>query len=86
MAVRKVAGRSIKTLPGFGDFEYDFYDEPSALAGQRNEAIQRWLKAIATKSTPNGKQVLLNATGEMNQVELNRIFKERDNRAIRISE
>jgi hypothetical protein len=35
---------------------------------------------------PNGKQVLLNATGEMNQVELNRIFKERDNRAIRISE
>jgi len=86
VAVRKVAGRSIKTLPGFGNFEYDFYDEPSALAGQRNEAIQRWLKAIATKSTPNGKQVLLNATGEMNQVELNRIFKARDNRAIRISE
>jgi len=85
-AVRKVAHRSIQTLPGFSGFEYDFTATPDALAAKRDEAIRRWQKAMAAKPDRTGPRLLQNAVGDMNQAELNRIFGERDHQPIRISE
>lgn len=85
-AVRKVASRSIGTLPGFAGFDFDFAGQPEEIARKRDEAIARWIGAMGGSPDRSGRHLLQNSAGEMNQAELNRIFGERNNRAIRISE
>ncbi|MFT5442255.1 MAG: hypothetical protein ACI8W3_001297 [Myxococcota bacterium] len=85
-AVRRVADQSIRSLPGFAGFEYDFVAEPQALGAKQAEAIERWKRAMAGKPNQHGPHLLQNANGDMDQSTLNRIFKMRDHQAIRISE
>ena len=44
-ATRQVAYRSIGSLPGFQDFEYDYIASRSEREGKAEEAMQRWLVA-----------------------------------------
>lgn len=86
VAVRRVAYRSIETLPGFSGFEFDFAAPQESLLEKQSEAVVRWQKAMAGQPDRSGPQLLQNARGGMNQAELKRIYAKRDHRPIRISE
>ena len=48
-AVRFNAGRSLQSLPGFEDFEYDFVGDRYALGGGRRRALDK-LKSLGLPS------------------------------------
>jgi hypothetical protein len=84
-AVRRIAGRSIETLPGFGDFAYDFA-APEAAPGKQREAVARWSRLVAGGPDRSGPHLLLDAGGEPDRAGLARLLADRDERPIRIAE
>jgi hypothetical protein len=84
-AVRRIALRSIATLPGFGDFDFDFA-APEAAPGKQREAVARWQRLVAGGPDRSGPHLLLDARGEPDRAGLGRILADRDLRPIRISE
>jgi hypothetical protein len=85
VAVRRLAERSLRTLPGFGDFRVDFVSAQDAGDKQR-EAISRWRALVAGAPDRSGPGLLMDAQGELDRDELTRLFAERDLRPIRIAE
>jgi hypothetical protein len=81
-AVRFVAHRSLKTLPGFADFEYDFV----GAAGERSAAAQRARVMWGRMPTTGNRQTLLDPTGRLLEPEFGRLLKLRDDRPIDIAE
>lgn len=41
-AVRWIAAKSLRTLPGYADFQYDFIDPPDARAAAVGRALEEW--------------------------------------------
>ena len=83
--VRYIAGRSLRRLPNFEDFEYDFIGP----AGERNSAtqrvIQQWTRDDAFQ--PNrDKRILVGPSGDLRQEEIERLLEQRDDRAVHINE
>jgi hypothetical protein len=85
VAVRRVAERSLQTLPGFADFRFDFVSAQDAGRMQR-EAFTRWGALVAGAPDRSGPGVLMDARGELDRDELKRLLSQRDTRPIRIAE
>jgi hypothetical protein len=84
-AVRFVAGQSLRALPGFQSFEYDFVASPQ----KRRQAVERALKTWRSGRSdppPNRASVLLNEQGERREVEIEKLLRHRDNDPIVIAE
>jgi hypothetical protein len=86
VAVRRLAGEAIETLPGFGDLAFDFEASPDGLQHQQREALARWRKLVARGIDRSGPEVLIDAQGTLDLEQLRAILAERDNRPIRITE
>jgi hypothetical protein len=85
VAVRRVAERSLQTLPGFADFRVDFVSTQDASRMQR-EAITRWRALVAGAPDRSGSGLLMDARGELDRDEFRRLLSQRDDRPIRIAE
>jgi hypothetical protein len=85
VAVRRLAERSLRTLPGFGDFQVDFVSTEDA-GRKQNEAITRWRALVAGGPDRSGPGLLMDARGELDRDEFTRLFSQRDDRPIRIAE
>jgi hypothetical protein len=85
-AVRFIAHRSLKRLPGFTDFDYDFSAPPVT----RPAAVQRargiWEQARTGAGRPFTRQTLLDPAGHVLDSDFQRLLKLRDDRPIDISE
>jgi predicted CXXCH cytochrome family protein len=77
-AVRFVAQRSLRGLPGFGDFEYDYLASPMRRARARGRALDRWLAAPLSALDRHGDRVLITPDGNL-QVERIAAFAARRN-------
>jgi hypothetical protein len=85
-AVRFVAHRSLKRLPGFADFEYDFIGPPSARTAAVPRARTVWEQARTGGNRPFAPQTLIDLTGHVRDADLQRLLKLRDDRPIDIAE
>ena len=86
VAVRRLAGEAIETLPGFGDFAFDFEASPDGLQRQQREALSRWRQLAAQGVDRSGPEILLDAAGTLDLEQLRAILAKRDDRPIRITE
>lgn len=84
-AVRYIAHRSLKTIPGFATFNYNYVGR----AEDRREASQRALAewgSNADRTVRDGDAVLLDAAGRLRRGTFNRLLANRDNRDLFIYE
>jgi hypothetical protein len=86
VAVRRLAARSLATLPGFGPLDFDYTASPAAVAAQQREAVARWRRLVAGGPDRSGPQLLLDARGALDGAEIDRLLAQRDPRPVRISE
>ena len=85
IAVRRLAERSLHSLPGFGDFQVDFVSSEDA-GRKQHEAITRWRALVAGGPDRSGPGLLMDARGELDRAEFTRLLSQRDDRPIRIAE
>ncbi len=85
-AVRFVAARSLRRLPGFADFEYDFLAPPGEREMRRGRAVSRWTRRSSASERPTGEAILINSRGTLQRELLTRLLGERDDRRVYLNE
>ena len=83
-ATRQVAYRSIITLPGFRDFDYDYLASLAEREGKTAEVGERWRRAGGPDSA--GAHLLMDEEGEIYVDVWLRILAARDRRPVTIVE
>jgi len=84
-AVRFVAARSLRSLPGFAEFDYDYVAERS----QRLPALERArarAEQLAFPGDPEATELPLDAAGRFPPELLLQLARSRDPRPVRIAE
>ena len=82
-AVRYQAARTLKTLPGFERFSYDFMAPVATRVMRGQQAFQLWEQRGAATSDRRGSEVLLDAKGKLMHQRVRRLLDQRDNRPMR---
>jgi hypothetical protein len=85
-AVRFIAYRSLRELPPYRDFAYDYVGRPEERAAARGQAIEIWRRAQSQTPTQTGPQILIDATGALQLTVLQRLLGERDDRRVNLNE
>ena len=81
-AVRFIAGRSLRSLPGFEHLDYDYVGTRDRWADARREAEQAWRRSRVPTAAPT----LLDADGSVRADIVDRLMRERDNRIVFLRE
>ncbi|MCH2171342.1 C cytochrome precursor [Myxococcota bacterium] len=80
-AVRYLAWRSLRTLPGYADLDYDYVADQKVRSASAMAAFDRWWRTH--RSNPRARpSVLLDAQGTVSQNTLARLLSERDERRL----
>lgn len=82
--IRYVAARSLKSLPGFSDFSYDFLGKSNYLSACVAKATQVWESRPAPEK--RGDALLLDAEGRVEVSKLEQFLRDRDEQSITIQE
>src|SRR5262245_35507385 len=82
-AVRYIAGRSLKRLPGYENFRYDYVTAPDELHRARERAFETWTKTA--KPSANAA-LLLAPDGQPEQDSFAALLSARDNRVLELHE
>ena len=85
-AVRFIAHRSLKRLPGFADFDYDFVSEPSVRAAAVEKARSRWRESRSDASPSFSRRMLIDPMGQIIEAEFQRILQQRDESPVELAE
>jgi predicted CXXCH cytochrome family protein len=85
-AVRFVADRSLRELPGFERFEYDFIAPPELRRMAADVAYDTWRTTRPRLNDVDRSTVLLDADGTPRTGEVVRLLRQRDNRPVSIAE
>ena len=84
--VRFVTHRSLKTLPGFEDFRYNFVGSAEERSHVRKRIILDWNNRTKTSFDRSGLQRLINSMGRLNSELVEALLEQRDDRPVSISE
>ena len=82
-AVRQIAFRSLRTMPGYEEFAFDPFSEPNARARVTKEAVELWDQK---QHAPDRPQLLFGPDGQFQLAEFVRLLHERDRRPVRLRE
>jgi len=85
-AVRFNAHRSLRQLPGFSNFAYDYVGMLAAREQARKQARKQWEELSAMPLEQTGRHVLITSDDRFQQDRLTHIIRQRDDRPIRIAE
>ena len=85
-AVRFIAYRSMRSLPGFTEFAGDFLGSPTRRASDIAEILGRWRTAWSRGSRRVPDELLLNTDGSFHESIVQRLLGERDNRPVALAE
>jgi len=85
-AVRYIAQRSLRTLPGFEGFEYDFIASPEDRKAAGTRALEAWNKRSQKPEATAASRILLQADGTLNVEAANKLHPKRNDRPIRLRE
>ncbi len=81
-AVRYIAARSLKTLPEYEGFEFDFVAPQEQRLARRRRALEIWRDSRARQGRSGDAALLFNPDGTFIAERLDRLLAERDNRRI----
>jgi hypothetical protein len=84
-AVRRISSRSLRTLPGFADFEYDFVAPPRQQFADAVRALNMW-RRIPRSDERAAPELLISAEGYVNMDAVGRLLRQRDDRRILLRE
>jgi hypothetical protein len=82
--IRYVAARSLRSLPGYEGFEYDFLAASPKRAERMEAATRHWMNATRTSSAKS--TVLMQPDGKLDLDRLGELERTRDNRPVTIKE
>ena len=85
-AVRFIAYRSLRQLPEFGDFQYDYVDSPQRRAQARLKALEIWRRAGLKHPPASGSAVLFDARGNLRQDVFDRLLSQRNDYPLGLAE
>jgi hypothetical protein len=85
-AVRFIAHRSLKRLPGFGDFDYDFAGPPATRSAAVLRARKVWEQSHDGLDRPFAPQTLIDSRGRVLGPVFQQLLKLRDDRPVEIAE
>ena len=86
-AIRLIARKTMKTLPGWDDFQLDVVTSTDSADRQKAAlaAFDRWMKETATTRKDQPELLIKKTTGfEVNR--LNELLRQRDNKPMQLSE
>jgi len=84
-AVRFIAHRSLRSLPGFGDVEYDYAAPARERVGAALRALQRWRASPLARERPES-ELLFEPDGSLMVDRMKRLFGQRDTRPLFLRE
>lgn len=85
-AVRFVGERSLRTLPGFERFPYDYIGPEHNRAAARQRVRSLWRQGAGPRARSGFKSILLNDDQQLQQDVIDRLLLERDQRPVRVAE
>jgi hypothetical protein len=85
-AVRFIAYRSMRSMPGFGAFKGDFLAPPAQRRGDIAGILRQWKPAWTAGSHTNVDGLLLNPDGSFRLEIVQRLLAERNNRPVALAE
>jgi hypothetical protein len=85
-AIRLIAGRSLRQLPGFAGFRYDFLTSGDARAEAVSSAIDIWRGTRPARERRMDTELLFDAGGNVRLDLVNRLKQQRDNRRLSLRE
>ncbi len=85
-AVRFIAQRSLKRLPGFGDFEYDFISAPNVRSAAVDHARNVWQQAQDGQKPPFASRTLIDPAGQILEADFQRLLRLRDDSPVELAE
>lgn len=90
-AVRYVAEKALRTLPGQADLEYDFLAPSEARRAARDRSVAAWnnqlkSRSASERSAADAARLLLDVDGSLQQDRLADLLKQRDDTPVEIKE
>ena len=85
-AVRYIAYASIRKLPGYKDFDYDFMGRPKNRVAARKKAAEQWERSGSSKAHSGHDAILFDAEGRLRAEDIARLLSERDDRRVSLFE
>jgi hypothetical protein len=85
-AVRLIAYRSLRRLPGFTSFTFDFMSSPADRAAAKDRVLQTWSNQPGRKSAAGNAEILLDAQGAARRSSMERLLRDRDTRPVNLAE
>jgi hypothetical protein len=85
-AVRFITQRSLRSLPGFADFEYDFEAQPGDRRAAVRRAIERWRLHGAGDDRDAQGAVRIDSRDALDDVVIGRLLAARDDRPVQLTE
>jgi len=84
--VRYVAEHSLRKLPGFADFHYDFLASQDELQRQVRRATNHWRQHRPQPTDRTGEHVCIDEHGKVLETKVERLLRQRNNRPVTIQE
>lgn len=85
-AVRYIAFSSLRGIPGYRDVRYDFVSPAPDRARARQQVQEIWNEKNKSSLDRTGRDLLIDAKGELNKMAINELISRRDNRPIELIE
>jgi hypothetical protein len=85
-AVRYIIARSLRTTPGFADYEFDFVAEEDVRKEAAEQGIEEWKRRRPAIPAHTGPALLLSAHGEVDRERMKSIIADRDETPIELHE
>ena len=85
-AVRYVAWKSLRSLPGFANYDYDFTVDDAQQKVAASMAYDKWWTQVRDSRHAYEWKTILQPSGRFRQSEYERLLRERDNRQLRLLE
>ncbi|MEZ4449215.1 MAG: cytochrome c3 family protein [Nannocystaceae bacterium] len=85
-AVRQVGARSLRTLPGFADFDFDPLAPEDRRIEGASEIIPRWFERQGGDLAGVPREVLIDPVGGLDREAITRLLQRRDTRPVMLSE
>jgi hypothetical protein len=85
-AVRFIASRSLRSLPGFGGFQYDFLAPPAERIASTLRAVEQSQRTLPSRARRSDAALLLDASGAPRMDAIIRLGLQRDDRPVVLRE
>jgi len=84
-AVRYIAYRSLRSLPGYAEFDYDYLAQQAERVDKVVPLLQAWRASVVADQRQEA-ELLINANGDLQTDVMRRLFDMRDNRRLFLRE